>query len=57
MSGWIAYEGYRPFEGTLTRGVQTVVANPLSPAEAFISREVEDNPTLLKISRYLWWEE
>jgi LasA protease len=42
MSGWVARAGYRPFDGSLTRGNQTVVANSLSPAGAFINRSVEE---------------
>ena len=56
MSGWVAQDGYRPFEGTLVRGIQTVVANPLSPAMAFINREVTDDESQFQISRDLWWE-
>ena len=57
MSGWVAHKGFRPYEGVLARGLQTVVANSLSPAAALISREAEVDPPLLKISRNLWWEE
>jgi LasA protease len=57
LSGWVAQAGYRPYEGTLTRDGITVVANPLSPAQAFIQRPIEDNPPQFKISRDLWWEE
>ena len=57
MSGWVAHEGFRPYEGVLARGIQTVVANPLSPAAALINREAEADPPLLRISRNLWWEE
>jgi LasA protease len=42
MSGWVTRAGYRPFEGSLTRGNKTVVANSLSPAGAFINRSVEE---------------
>ena len=42
MSGWVAHAGYRPFEGSLIRGPQIVVANSLSPAGAFINRSIEE---------------
>ena len=57
MSGWVAQAGYRPFEGSLSRGDQIVVANPLSPAQAFISLAADDLMLNAKISRDLWWEE
>jgi murein DD-endopeptidase MepM/ murein hydrolase activator NlpD len=57
MSGWIAHAGFRPFEGSLTRGDQTVVANPLSPGEAFIHLSAEEMLLYAKHSRDLWWEE
>jgi LasA protease len=56
MSGWVAQAGYRPFEGSLSRGDQVVVANPLSPAEAFISLSASDVLLYLDITRDLWWE-
>ena len=57
MSGWVSNAGYRPYEGSLRRGDQVVLANPLSPAAAFISRSNEDLLRDLKITRNLWWEE
>jgi murein DD-endopeptidase MepM/ murein hydrolase activator NlpD len=57
MSGWTAQAGFRPFEGSLTRGAQVVVANPLTPAEAFISLSTADLMWSVMISRNLWWEE
>lgn len=57
MSGWVAHAGFRPFEGSLTRGDQTVVANPLSPGEAFIHLSAEEMLLYAKHSRDLWWEE
>jgi murein DD-endopeptidase MepM/ murein hydrolase activator NlpD len=57
MSGWVAQEGFRPYAGILTRKGQIVVANPLSPATAFISRSSEDARREARISRNLWWEE
>ena len=57
MSGWVAHKGFRPYEGVLARGFQTVVANSLSPAAALISRQAEEDPPLTKTSRNLWWEE
>jgi murein DD-endopeptidase MepM/ murein hydrolase activator NlpD len=57
MSGWVAQAGYRPFEGSLSRGDQVVVANPLSPAQAFISLAADDIILDAKISRDLCGEE
>jgi len=57
MSGWVSNAGYRPYEGSLRRGDQVVLANPLSPAAAFISHSKEDLLRELKITRNLWWEE
>ncbi len=57
MSGWTAQAGFRPFEGSLTRGAQVVVANLLTPAETFISLSTADLMWNVKISRNLWWEE
>jgi hypothetical protein len=42
MDGWTAHAGYRPYEGTLTRADQTVVANLFTPANAFIWRTYRD---------------
>ena len=57
MSGWVAHAGYRPFEGSLTRGHQTVVANSLSPAGAFINRSIEELLMYAENPRDMWWEE
>jgi LasA protease len=57
MDGWVARAGYKPYDGSLTRGVQVVIANPLSPAASFISRSREDYLRESRISRDLWWEE
>lgn len=57
MSGWVAHAGYRPFEGSLTRDRQTVVANSLSPAQAFITRSSDEWHLYAKNSRDMWWEE
>ena len=57
MSGWVAHAGYRPFEGSLTRDRQTVVANSLSPAQAFIKRSSDELYMYAKNSRDMWWEE
>ena len=57
MGGWTAQAGYRPYAGSLQRDDQIVVANPLSPAAAFISRSKEDVWRETRISRDLWWEE
>lgn len=57
MSGWTAHGGFRPYEGSLMRGDQVVVANPLTPAEAFISFSSEDFMWNASISHNLWWED
>jgi hypothetical protein len=57
MSGWVAQAGFRPFEGSLSRGDQVVVANPLSPAEAFISLAGDDLMLIARVSRDLWCED
>lgn len=57
MSGWTAQAGFRPYEGSLVRGDQVVIANPLTPAEAFISLSSDDLMWNAKISRNMWWEE
>lgn len=38
LSGWIAHAGALPYEGSLTKGDQTVLACPCSSAETLISR-------------------
>lgn len=57
MSGWRSISGYRPFEGSLLRGNQTVVANPLTPASAFISQSAAEIGKYLTTGRDMWWEE
>lgn len=57
MDGWVTHAGYRPYEGSLKRGNQLVVANALSPAAAFIMRSPQDELLNLKVSRDFWWEE
>lgn len=54
MSGWETEAGYRPFEGILTRRNHTVVANPLTPAGAFIGRDAGEEISLNDIFRYHW---
>lgn len=54
MSGWVAQAGYRPFEGSLSRGDRIVVANSLSPSQAFISLAAEDLMINTRDSRDLW---
>lgn len=44
LDGWVAQAGYKPYEGTLTRAGQTIVANPYSSASTFIMRWIEDTP-------------
>jgi murein DD-endopeptidase MepM/ murein hydrolase activator NlpD len=56
MSDWRTQAGYRPFEGHLVRGSQMVIANPLSPASAFISQSASDMRKTPNSSR-VWWRE
>jgi len=39
LSGWIVHAGSKPYEGTLTRGDQTVVADPVGQAKSVIYRD------------------
>lgn len=57
MSEWQAQAGYRPFEGSLRRGNQTAIANPLSPASSFISQSAADVNKYLTTRHDMWWEE
>jgi hypothetical protein len=40
LDGWIAHAGSKPYEGTLTRDGEIVIASPLSTYETRITREV-----------------
>ena len=42
LGGWTGHAGERPYEGTLTRGDQTIRANPLSPFSSRIIRRAGD---------------
>jgi hypothetical protein len=42
LSGWSVHAGEKPYEGTLTRGDQVVIASPLSPSTSQIIRRAED---------------
>ncbi len=57
MSDWVARDGYRPYDGSFVGDDQVIVANPLSPAAAFISRSSEDARREARSSRDLWWED
>ena len=57
MDGWVAQSGYRPFDGSLVREGEIVLASPLSPGAAFIFRSGEDLLRDSRQSRDLWWEE
>ena len=57
MSGWEAKTGFRPFEGSLSRGEKVVVANPLTPAQSFISLAADELLLDSRVSRDLWWED
>jgi hypothetical protein len=43
LSGWVAHAGEKPFEGTLTKGEQTVIAHPYGSFETLISIPEEDD--------------
>lgn len=57
LDGWVVHAGYKPYEGTLTRGAQTIIANPYTPSRAFISRPEEDIPARRKSKGGLIWKE
>ena len=57
LDGWVVHAGYKPYEGTLTKGDLTIVANPYTPSQAFISRPAEDTPAGRKFNRSLLWYE
>jgi hypothetical protein len=38
LSGWVAHAGAKPYEGTLTKGDKTVIAQPNGSAETQITR-------------------
>lgn len=38
LSGWTVHSGEKPYEGTLTKGSQTVIASPVSAAQSLITR-------------------
>jgi murein DD-endopeptidase MepM/ murein hydrolase activator NlpD len=57
MDGWVAHAGYRPYEGSLTRGEQLIVANPYTPAQAFIWRSLDDASPSMHDNHTLWVEE
>jgi LasA protease len=42
ISGWTVHAGEKAYDGTLTRGDQTIPANPLSPFESQIIRRSTD---------------
>ena len=42
MSGWTVHAGEKAYDGTLTRGNQSIPANPLSPRESQIIRRSSD---------------
>jgi LysM repeat protein len=42
MNGWTVHAGDKPYDGTLTRGNQTIPASPLSPFESQIIRRSTD---------------
>ncbi len=42
LSGWIAYASEKPYEGTLIKGDQTIIADPYGSAKAIIIRSPDE---------------
>lgn len=57
MDGWVPHAGFRPYEGTLTRQGQVVVASPSTPAESFISRPLSAGLPAIYPPRVSWLDE
>lgn len=51
MDGWTVHAGSQPFLGTLTRGDQTVIANPYGAHTSFIQRTIEDLSFELELTK------
>ncbi len=43
LSGWTVHAGKNPYEGTLTKGDQTIYADPVGTAKSIIFRKEEDD--------------
>jgi len=57
MDGWTPHAGFRPYEGTLTRDGQIVIASPSTPAASFISRPISAGLPATRPKRDVWWDE
>jgi len=57
MDGWTPHTGFRPYEGTLNREGQVVVASPYTPADSFISRPISPGLPATRLKRDFWWDE
>jgi hypothetical protein len=57
MDGWTPHTGFRPYEGSLARESQVVIASPYTPAESFISRPISANSPVARLKRDFWWDE
>ena len=57
MDGWAPHAGFRPYEGSLTREGQCVIASPYTPAESFISRPTSADSPATRLPRDFWWDE
>lgn len=57
MDGWTPHTGFRPYEGTLNREGQVVVASPYTPADSFISRPMSPGLPATRLKRDFWWDE
>jgi LasA protease len=42
LSGWVAHQGDQPYLGTLTKGNQTIIADPVGQARSIIIRTLND---------------
>ncbi len=52
LDGWVVHSGFKPYEGTLTKGELTIIANPYTPSLAFISRPDKFIPAGKKFNYY-----
>jgi len=42
LSGWVVHQGSKPYEGTLTNGSKTIIADPVGQAKSIIFRDPND---------------
>ncbi len=43
LSGWVVHQGSKPYEGTMTNGTRTIIADPVGQAKSNIFRDSNDN--------------